>query len=343
MARAVGIDLGTTNSVVSVLEGGEPTVIANAEGFRTTPSVVAFTKDGETLVGETAKRQAVTNVDRTISSVKRHMGTDWKVEIDGKKYTAQEISARILGKLKRDAEQYLGEDVTDAVITVPAYFNDAERQATKEAGEVAGLNVLRIINEPTAAALAYGLDKKKDETIAVYDFGGGTFDISVLEVGEGVIEVKATNGDTHLGGDNLDQRIVDWLIDEFKKDEGLDLRGKGNEMALQRLRDAAERAKIELSTTMEHEINLPFITADSSGPKHLVKKLTRAKLESMVEDIIQRSVGPCKQCLKDAGVDISKINEVVLVGGQTRMPRIQALVKELFGKEGHKGVNPDEV
>jgi molecular chaperone DnaK len=265
------------------------------------------------------------------------------VVAQGKEYTPPQVSAMILQKLKKAAEDYLGEPVTEAVITVPAYFNDAQRQATKDAGKISGLDVKRIINEPTAAALAYGLDKKKDETIAVYDFGGGTFDISILEVGEGVIEVKATNGDTHLGGDNIDQRIVDWLVDEFKKDEGLDLRGKGNEMALQRLRDAAERAKIELSTTMETEINLPFITADASGPKHLVKKLTRAKLEGMVEDIIQRSVGPCRQCMKDAGVDPSKINEVVLVGGQTRMPRIQALVKELFGKEGHKGVNPDEV
>ena len=316
------------------------------------------------LAGQVAKRQAVTNAENTVYSIKRFMGrrydevneemkmVPYKVERDGdhvvviaqgKKYTPPEISAMILQKLKKAAEDYLGEKVTDAVITVPAYFNDAQRQATKDAGRIAGLDVKRIINEPTAAALAYGLDKGKDETIAVYDFGGGTFDISILEVGEGVIEVKATNGDTHLGGDNIDQRIVDWLIEEFKKDEGLDLRGKGNEMALQRLRDAAERAKIELSTTMEHEINLPFITADASGPKHLVKRLTRAKLESMVEDIIQRSVGPCKQCMKDAGVDASKINEVVLVGGQTRMPRIQALVKELFGKDPHKGVNPDEV
>src|SRR6266436_83584 len=364
MAKTIGIDLGTTNSCVAVMEGGEPKVIPNEEGGRTTPSVVGFTKTGERLVGQVAKRQAITNPENTIFSIKRFMGrrfdevneemkmVPYKVVLQGdhvavvsqgKKQTPPEISALILQKLKKAAEDYLGEKVTEAVITVPAYFNDAQRQATKDAGQIAGLEVKRIINEPTAAALAYGLDKGKDETIAVYDFGGGTFDISILEVGEGVIEVKATNGDTHLGGDNLDQRLVDWLIDEFKKDEGLDLRGKGNEMALQRLRDAAERAKIELSTTMEHEINLPFITADASGPKHLVKKLTRAKLESMVEDIIQRSVGPCKQCMKDAGVDASKIQEVVLVGGQTRMPRIQSLVKELFGKEGHKGVNPDEV
>jgi molecular chaperone DnaK len=364
MAKIIGIDLGTTNSVVAVMEGGEPKVISNEEGGRTTPSVVAFTKTGERLVGQVAKRQAITNPENTVFSIKRFMGrrydevseemkmVPYKVERDGdhvaviaqgKKYTPPEISAMILQKLKKAAEDYLGEKITEAVITVPAYFNDAQRQATKDAGKIAGLDVKRIINEPTAAALAYGLDKGKDETIAVYDFGGGTFDISILEVGEGVIEVKATNGDTHLGGDNLDQRIVEWLIDEFKKDEGLDLRGKGNEMALQRLRDAAERAKIELSTTMETEINLPFITADATGPKHLVKKLTRAKLESMVEDLIQKSVGPCKQCMKDAGVDASKINEVVLVGGQTRMPRIQALVKELFGREPHKGVNPDEV
>src|SRR5712691_2156091 len=351
MSKTIGIDLGTTNSCVAVMEGGEPKVIPNEEGGRTTPSVVAFTKTGERLVGQVAKRQAITNPENTIYSIKRFMGrrydevneemkmVPYKVERDGdhvvviaqgKKYTPPEVSAMILQKLKKAAEDYLGEKVTDAVITVPAYFNDAQRQATKDAGRIAGLDVKRIINEPTAAALAYGLDKGKDETIAVYDFGGGTFDISILEVGEGVIEVKATNGDTHLGGDNLDQRIVDWLIDEFKKEEGLDLRGKGNEMALQRLRDAAERAKIELSTTMETEINLPFITADANGPKHLVKKMTRAKLESMVEDIIQRSVGPCKQCMKDAGVDASKINEVVLVGGQTRMPRIQALVKDLL-------------
>jgi molecular chaperone DnaK len=364
MAKTIGIDLGTTNSVVAVMEGGEPKVIANEEGGRTTPSVVAFTKTGEILVGQVAKRQAITNPENTIFSIKRFMGrryeevseelkmVPYKVERDGdnvvivaqgKKYTPPQISAMILQKLKRAAEDYLGEKVSDAVITVPAYFNDSQRQATKDAGKIAGLDVKRIINEPTAAALAYGLDKKKDETISVYDFGGGTFDISILEVGDGVIEVKATNGDTHLGGDNIDQRLVDWLIDEFKKEEGLDLRAKGNEMALQRLRDASERAKIELSTTMETEINLPFITADASGPKHLVKKLTRAKLESMVEDLIQRSVPPCKQCMKDADVDASKIDEVVLVGGQTRMPRIQRLVKELFGKEGNKGVNPDEV
>jgi len=364
VGKTIGIDLGTTNSVVAVMEGGEPTVIANEEGGRTTPSVVAFTKTGERLVGQVAKRQAITNPENTIFSIKRFMGrrydevkeelkmVPYKVEPEGdhvvivaqgKKYTPQQISAMILQKLKKAAEDYLGQPVQDAVITVPAYFNDAQRQATKDAGKIAGLEVKRIINEPTAAALAYGLDKKKNETIAVYDFGGGTFDISILRVGEGLIEVEATNGDTHLGGDNLDQRIVDWLIDEFKKSEGLDLRGRGNEMALQRLRDAAERAKIELSTTMETEINLPFITADTSGPKHLVKKLTRAKLETMVEELIQRSVPPSKQCMKDAGVDASKIDEVVLVGGQTRMPRIQQLVKELFGKEGNKGVNPDEV
>jgi molecular chaperone DnaK len=364
MAKIIGIDLGTTNSVVAVMEGGEPKVVPNEEGGRTTPSVVSFSKTGERLVGQVAKRQAITNPENTVYSIKRFVGRRFEevneemkmvpykvirdgdhvaIEIMGKKYTPPEISAMILQKLKKAAEDYLGEKVTEAVITVPAYFNDAQRQATKDAGRIAGLDVKRIINEPTAAALAYGLDKKKDETIAVYDFGGGTFDISILEVGEGVIEVKATNGDTHLGGDNIDQRIVDWLIDEFKKDEGLDLRSKGNEMALQRLRDAAERAKIELSTTMETEINLPFITADASGPKHLVKRLTRGKLEEMVRDIIERSIGPCKQCMKDAGISADKINEVVLVGGQTRMPRIQQLVKELFGREGHKGVNPDEV
>jgi molecular chaperone DnaK len=364
MAKIIGIDLGTTNSVVAVMEGGEPKVIANEEGGRTTPSVVAFTKTGERLVGQVAKRQAITNPENTVYSIKRFMGRRFEevneemkmvpykvvrdgdhvaLDISGKKYTPPEISAYILMKLKKAAEDYLGEKVTEAVITVPAYFNDAQRQATKDAGRIAGLDVKRIINEPTAAALAYGLDKKKDETIAVYDFGGGTFDISILEVGEGVIEVKATNGDTHLGGDNIDQRIVDWLIDEFKKDEGLDLRAKGNEMALQRLRDAAERAKIELSTTMETEINLPFITADASGPKHLVKRLTRSKLEEMVRDIIDRSIGPCKQAMKDAGVEPKDIDEVVLVGGQTRMPRIQQLVKDLFNREPHKGVNPDEV
>jgi molecular chaperone DnaK len=364
MGKIIGIDLGTTNSCVAVMEGGEPKVIPNEEGGRTTPSIVAFTKSGERLVGQVAKRQAITNPENTIYSIKRFMGRRFNeandemkmvpykvkaagdnvvVEAQGKEYTPQEISAMILQKLKKAAEDYLGSSVTEAVITVPAYFNDAQRQATKDAGRIAGLDVKRIVNEPTAAALAYGLDKKKDETIAVYDFGGGTFDISILEVGEGVIEVKSTNGDTHLGGDNLDQRIVDWLTDEFKKDEGLDLRAKGNEMALQRLKDAAEKAKIELSTTVETEINLPFITADATGPKHLVKKLSRAKLEQLVEDLIQKSVGPSKQALKDAGVDASKIDEVVLVGGQTRMPRIQALVKELFGKEPHKGVNPDEV
>ena len=364
MSKIIGIDLGTTNSVVAVMQGGEPVVIPNQEGGRTTPSVVAITKSGERLVGQVAKRQAVTNPENTIYSIKRFMGRRYDevseelkmvpykvvsknqnvaVMAQGKEYTPPEISAMILQKLKKAAEDFLGEKITEAVITVPAYFNDAQRQATKDAGTIAGLDVKRIINEPTAAALAYGLDKKKDETIAVYDFGGGTFDISILEVGEGVVEVKATNGDTHLGGDNIDQRIVDWLVDEFKKDAGLDLKSKGNEMALQRLRDAAERAKIELSTTLETEINLPFITADAGGPKHLVKTLSRGKLEAMVEDIIQRSVGPCKKCLADAGVDASKINEVVLVGGQTRMPRIQDLVKELFGKEGHKGVNPDEV
>ncbi|MBI2683594.1 MAG: molecular chaperone DnaK [Acidobacteriales bacterium] len=364
MGKIIGIDLGTTNSVVAVMEGGEPKVIANEEGGRTTPSVVGFTKSGERLVGQVAKRQAITNPENTVYSIKRFMGrrndeiteeakmVPYKViksgdhvavMAQGKEYTPPQVSAMILQKLKKAAEDYLGSSVTEAVITVPAYFNDAQRQATKDAGKIAGLDVKRIVNEPTAAALAYGLDKKKDETIAVYDFGGGTFDISILEVGEGVIEVKSTNGDTHLGGDNIDQRIVEWLADEFKKDEGLDLRAKGNEMALQRLRDAAEKAKIELSTTMQTEINLPFITADASGPKHLVKTMTRAKLESLIEDIIQRSVEPCVKALKDAGVDKSKIDEVVLVGGQTRMPRIQALVKELFGKEPHKGVNPDEV
>jgi len=364
MAKIIGIDLGTTNSCVAVMEGGEPKVIANDEGFRTTPSIVAFTKSGERLVGQQAKRQAITNPENTIFSVKRFMGrrlnevgdemkmVPYKVVVkganvaisaQGKEYTAPEISAMILQKLKKAAEDYLGTSVTEAVITVPAYFNDAQRQATKDAGRIAGLDVKRIVNEPTAAALAYGLDKKKDETIAVYDFGGGTFDISILEVGEGVIEVKSTNGDTHLGGDNLDQRIVEWLIAEFKAETGLDLASKGNEMALQRLKDAAERAKIELSTAQETEINLPFITADASGPKHLVRKVTRAKLESLVDDLLQKSIGPCKQALKDAGIDASKIDEVVLVGGQTRMPKIQQLVKDLFGREPNKGVNPDEV
>jgi len=364
MAKIIGIDLGTTNSVVAVMEGGEPKVIANEEGGRTTPSVVAFTKSGERLVGQVAKRQAITNPQNTVYSIKRFMGRRYDevndemkmvpykvkqagdhivVEAQGKDYTPPEISALILQKLKKAAEDHLGQSVTEAVITVPAYFNDAQRQATKDAGRIAGLDVKRIVNEPTAAALAYGLDKVKDETIAVYDFGGGTFDISILEVGEGVIEVKSTNGDTHLGGDNIDQKIVDWLIDEFKKDEGLDLRAKGNEMALQRLKDAAEKAKIELSTAQESEINLPFITADAGGPKHLVKKLTRTDLVRLVDDILRRSIEPCKKAMADAGVTAAQINEVVLVGGQTRMPRIQEIVKELFGKEPHKGVNPDEV
>jgi len=364
MAKIIGIDLGTTNSCVAVLEGGEPKVIANEEGARTTPSVVGFSKSGERLVGQVAKRQAITNPENTVFSIKRFMGRRYDevsdemkmvpfkvtqqgdhvgVQAQGKEYTPPEISAMILQKLKKSAEAYLGETVTEAVITVPAYFNDAQRQATKDAGKIAGLDVKRIVNEPTAAALAYGLDKKKDETIAVYDFGGGTFDISILEVGEGVIEVKSTNGDTHLGGDNLDQRIVDWLTAEFKQENGLDLTSKGNEMALQRLKDAAEKAKIELSTTIETEINLPFITADASGPKHLVRKLTRAKLEQLVHDLIYRSLEPCKKAIADAGVSVKDINEVVLVGGQTRMPKIQELVKELFGREPHRGVNPDEV
>jgi molecular chaperone DnaK len=364
MAKIIGIDLGTTNSCVAVMEGGEPKVIPNEEGARTTPSIVAFAKNGERLVGQVAKRQAITNPENTIFSIKRFMGRRYNevndemkmvpykvvqqgdhvaVVAQGKEYTPPEISAMILQKLKKSAEAYLGEAVNEAVITVPAYFNDAQRQATKDAGKIAGLDVKRIVNEPTAAALAYGLDKKKDETIAVYDFGGGTFDISILEVGEGVIEVKSTNGDTHLGGDNLDQRIVDWLIAEFKQEEGLDLSSKGNEMALQRLKDAAEKAKIELSTTLETEINLPFITADASGPKHLVRKLTRAKLEQLTEDLIERSVDPCKKALADAGVTTKDIDEVVLVGGQTRMPKIQELVKTLFGREPHRGVNPDEV
>jgi molecular chaperone DnaK len=364
MAKIIGIDLGTTNSCVAVLEGGEPKVIANEGGARTTPSIVAFSKGGERLVGQVAKRQAITNPENTIFSIKRFMGRRYNevndemkmvpykviqqgdhiaVVAQGKEYTPPEISAMILQKLKKSAEAYLGETVTEAVITVPAYFNDAQRQATKDAGKIAGLDVKRIVNEPTAAALAYGLDKKKDETIAVYDFGGGTFDISILEVGEGVIEVKSTNGDTHLGGDNLDQRIVEWLIAEFKTEQGLDLSSKGNEMALQRLKDAAEKAKIELSTTVETEINLPFVTADATGPKHLVRKLTRAKLEQLVEDLLDRSLEPCRKALADAGIGVDKIDEVVLVGGQTRMPRIQELVKKMFGKEPHRGVNPDEV
>jgi molecular chaperone DnaK len=363
MSKIIGIDLGTTNSVVAVMEGGTPAVIPNQEGGRTTPSVVGFTKTGERLVGQVAKRQAVTNPENTIYSIKRFMGRrfnevseemklvpykvvagengDARVEIQGKKYSPPEISAMILNKLKEAAEAYLGEKVTKAVITVPAYFNDAQRQATKDAGQIAGLEVMRIINEPTAAALAYGLDKKKDETIAVYDFGGGTFDISILEVGDGVVEVKSTNGDTHLGGDNIDQRIIDWLITEFKKDQGVDV--SKDQMALQRLKEAAEKAKIELSTLLETEINLPFLTADASGPKHLAIKLTRARFEQMVDDILQRSVGPCKQALADANVTPQNIDEVVLVGGSTRIPKVQQMVRDLFGKEPNKSVNPDEV
>src|SRR5437867_89013 len=367
MSKIIGIDLGTTNSVVAVMEGGEPVVITNPEGGRLTPSVVAFTKSGERLVGQVAKRQAVTNPENTIFSIKRFMGrrfdevseemkmVPYRVEQDGgrlavsleaggarKKMAPEQISAMVLEKLKLAAQEYLGQTVTKAVITVPAYFNDAQRQATKEAGTIAGLEVMRIVNEPTAAALAYGLDKKKDETIAVYDFGGGTFDISILEVGEGVVEVKATNGDTHLGGDNLDQRIIEWIIAEFKKSDGIDL--SRDRMALQRLKEAAEKAKMELSTVLETDINLPFITADASGPKHLSLKLTRARFEQMCEDIFQRSVGPVKQALRDAQLTPDKIQEVVLVGGSTRIPRIQQIVKDLFqGKEPHKGVNPDEV
>src|SRR6201995_5607636 len=331
MGRAVGIDLGTTNSVVTVLEGGEPNVIANAEGSRTTPSVVAFAKNGEVLVGEVAKRQAVTNPDRTIRSVKRHMGTNWKIDIDGKNYTAQEISARILQKLKRDAEAYLGDSVTEAVITVPAYFDDAQRTATKEAGTIAGLDVKRIINEPTSAALAHGLDKEgQDQTILVFDLGGGTFDVSVLELGDGVFEVKSTNGDNHLGGDNFDKVVVDWMVAEFKRDQGIDL--AADPMALQRLYEAAEKAKIELSSTMTTQINLPFITATPEGPKHLDLTLTRAKLEELTHDLLERTVAPTKQAPADAGLDTSKIDHVVLVGGMTRMPAVQAKVKELIGK-----------
>ena len=341
MSKAVGIDLGTTNSVVAVLEAGEPAVIPNSEGSRTTPSVVAFSKTGEVLVGEIAKRQAITNPDRTIRSVKRHMGTHWSIDIDGKAYTAQEISARTLQKLKRDAEQYLGETVTQAVITVPAYFDDAQRQATKEAGEIAGLEVLRIINEPTAAALAYGLDKEgAEQTILVFDLGGGTFDVSILEIGDGVFEVKATAGNTHLGGDDWDQRVMDWMVSEFKNREGVDL--ANDKMALQRLKEAAEKAKIELSTLQETSINLPFVTATSDGPKHLELSLTRAKFQEMTADLLQACRGPFEQAIKDAGLDKSKIQHVILVGGSTRMPAVSALVHELTGQDAHKGVNPDE-
>ncbi|MEN2416496.1 molecular chaperone DnaK [Streptomyces rimosus] len=346
MARSVGIDLGTTNSVVSVLEGGEATVITNTEGARTTPSVVAFAKSGDVLVGEVAKRQAVTNVERTARSVKRHMGDHgWRFpdsgDIDGRRYTAQELSARVLQKLKRDAEAYLGEDVTDAVVTVPAYFDDTQRQATKEAGEIAGLNVLRIINEPTAAALAYGLDKESDQTVLVFDLGGGTFDVSLLEMGEGVIEVKATNGDTHLGGDDWDQRIVDHLVKQFKNGYGVDL--SKDKMAVQRLREAAEKAKIELSSSTETTINLPYITASTEGPLHLDEKLTRAQFQQLTADLLERCKGPFHNAVKDAGIKISDINHVILVGGSTRMPAVTDLVKELTGKDPHKGVNPDEV
>ena len=343
MARAVGIDLGTTNSVVAILEGGEPTVIANAEGSRTTPSVVAFAKNAEVLVGEVAKRQAVTNVDRTIRSVKRHMGTDWSVNIDGKKFTPQQISAFVLQKLKRDAEAYLGEKINDAVITVPAYFSDAQRQATKEAGQIAGLNVLRIVNEPTAAALAYGLDKgEKEQTILVFDLGGGTFDVSLLEVGEGVVEVKATSGDNHLGGDDWDQRVVDWLVQDFKNGYGIDL--SKDKMALQRLREAAEKAKIELSQSMESQINLPYISHSADGPLHLDAKLTRAEFQRMTSDLLDRCKSPFQQVIKDAGIKLDDLHHVVLVGGSTRMPAVVDLVKSLTnGKEPNKGVNPDEV
>jgi molecular chaperone DnaK len=363
MAKVIGIDLGTTNSVVAVVEGGDPVVIPNTEGHRLTPSVVGFAKEGEILVGQVAKRQAITNPENTVFSIKRFMGRrfdevlheiklvpykvvkasngDARVEIRGKQYAPPEISAMILRKLKEAAEAYLGEKVTKAVITVPAYFNDSQRQATKDAGTVAGLEVLRIVNEPTAASLAYGLDKKKEETIAVYDLGGGTFDVSILEIGDGVFEVKATNGDTHLGGDDFDQKVIEWIADEYRKEHGIDLRK--DRMALQRLKEAAEKAKMELSSTLQTEINLPFITADASGPKHLVMTLTRAKLESLVMDLIERTAEPCRQAMKDAGVTAKQIDEVILVGGQTRMPKVQELVRDLFGKEPHKGVNPDEV
>ena len=363
MSKIIGIDLGTTNSVVAVMEGGEPTVITNSEGGRTTPSVVAFTKDGSRLVGQVAKRQAVTNPENTVYSIKRFMGrrynevseeikqVPYKVQSDnkgdvrivagGKEWSPPEISAIILQKMKQSAEDYLGQKVDKAVITVPAYFNDSQRQATKDAGKIAGLEVMRIVNEPTAAALAYGLDKKKDETIAVFDFGGGTFDVSILEVGEGVVEVKSTNGDTHLGGDDIDERLIEWIIDEFKKDQGIDL--SNDKMALQRLKEAAEKAKIELSSTMETEVNLPFVTADQSGPKHLAMKLTRARFEQLVDPILSRLRGPVELALKDAGLDAKKIDEVVLVGGSTRIPKVQEIVKEMFGKEPNKSVNPDEV
>ncbi|WP_030210691.1 molecular chaperone DnaK, partial [Streptomyces sp. NRRL S-87] len=346
MARAVGIDLGTTNSVVCVLEAGEPAVVTNTEGTRTTPSVVAFGKSGEVLVGEIAKRQAVTNVDRTARSVKRHMGdTAWrfpeKGDVDGRRYTAQEISARVLQKLKRDAEAYLGEDVTEAVITVPAYFNDAQRTATKEAGEIAGLKVARIINEPTAAALAYGLDKESDQTVLVFDLGGGTFDVSLLDIGEGVVEVKATSGDTHLGGDDWDQRIVDHLVQQFRNGYGIDL--SKDKMAAQRLREVAEKAKIELSAATETTINLPYITASAEGPLHLDEKLTRAQFQQLTSDLLERCEGPFHQAVKDAKIEVSDIDHVILVGGSTRMPAVTDLVKKLTGKEPHKGVNPDEV
>ncbi len=363
MGKIIGIDLGTTNSVVAIMEGGDPSVIVNQEGSRLTPSVVAYTKDGEVLVGQVAKRQAVTNPENTVFSIKRFMGRrydevgeetrlvpykvvkgphdDARVELIGKSYPAPEISAKILGKLKDAAEAYLGQKVTDAVITVPAYFNDAQRQATKDAGTIAGLNVRRIINEPTAAALAYGLDKKKDEVIAVFDFGGGTFDISILEVGDNVVEVKSTNGDTHLGGDNIDQKIIEWIIDEFKKENGIDL--SKDKMALQRLKEASEKAKVELSSALETEINLPFITADATGTKHLVKKISRAQLENLVEDILKRTLEPTKAALADAGMKPSEISEVIMVGGSTRIPKVYQMVKEFFGKEPHKGVNPDEV